>query len=72
MVGGLGVWPPGGDRGGKSTTMIYSYEYTLYRRAVVATMDMAARNLAFFEQHHWLSHLDNVMVLRLDGPAFRA
>ena len=60
------------DRGGKSTTMIYSYEYTLYRRAVVATMEMAARNLAFFAEHHWLSHPDSAMVLRLDRPAFCA
>ena len=51
--------------GGKTTTMMYSYPYTLCRRAVVATFDLSADNLDFFTQHHWLSDKRNVIVLNL-------
>ena len=34
---------------GKSATMMYSYPFTLCRRAVVATFDLAASNLALFK-----------------------
>ena len=58
------------DTGGKSATMMYSYIFTLCRRGVVATLDDAARNLEFFRTHHWLSHTENVIVLRLAAPAW--
>ena len=32
------------QRGGWSSTMVYSYPFTLCRRAVVATMDLSASN----------------------------
>lgn len=58
------------DLGGKSATMMYAYPFTLCRRAVVATLDNAASNLAFFGTHHWLSDKKNVIVLRLTAPAW--
>ena len=56
---------------GKSATMMYSYPFTLCRRAVVATFDLAASNLALFQQHHWLSDPRNVHQLWLTGPAWQ-
>ena len=58
------------ERGGKSTTMVYSYPFTLRRRAMVATMDRAAKNLALLQDHHWLSRSENVLRLELTAPAF--
>jgi hypothetical protein len=58
------------DLGGKSSTMMYAYPFTLCRRAVVATLDNAASNLNFFGTHHWLSDKKNVIVLRLTAPAW--
>jgi hypothetical protein len=58
------------DLGGKSSTMMYAYPFTLCRRAVVATLDNAASNLRFFGAHHWLSQRSNVIVLRLTAPAW--
>ena len=40
------------SKAGLSGTMIYAYPYTLARRAVVATFDLSARNLALFRTHH--------------------
>lgn len=57
-------------RGGKSATMVYSYGFSLFKRAVVATFDLSAQNLALFEEDHWLSNEQNVIVLRLDAPAW--
>ena len=57
------------DTGGKSVTVMYSYYFTLCRRGVVATLDDAARNLQLFNTNHWLSHTENVFVLRLAAPA---
>ena len=57
-------------RGGKSATMIYSYAYTLCRRAVVVTLDLSANNLHLFDTDHWLSNPKNVMVLHLTETAF--
>lgn len=57
-------------RGGKSSTMMYSYPFTLCRRAVVATMDLSAANLQHFQKHHWLSDKRNVIVLRLAEQAW--
>ena len=56
--------------GGQSRTMIYSYTYTLARRAVVATMDLSAKRLHLLKTDHWLSNPDNVWQLWLDGPAW--
>ena len=56
--------------GGKSTTMMYSYPFTLARRAVVATFDLSAKNLSWFRTHHWLSEPGNVIVLRLTSPSW--
>jgi len=58
------------DRGGKSSTMMYAYSFTLARRAVVATMDNAASNLTFFGNHHWLSDQKNVIALRWTAAAW--
>ena len=52
--------------------MKHAYEYTLARRAVIATLDLSAANLDQFEQGHWLSSELNVIVLRLTEPAFGA
>ena len=57
-------------RGGKSSTMIYSYQFTLCRRAVLVTMDLSAKNLHMLLTDHWLSNRKNVLVLRLDAPAW--
>ena len=61
---------PKAAKGGQSSTMIYAYPFTLCRRAVVVTMDLAAANLAYFENHHWLSEEGNVIVLRLTTTAW--
>ena len=47
--------------------MMHSYKYTLCSRAVVATFDLTAANLATFNVDHWLSSTDNVIVLVLKG-----
>ena len=50
--------------------MVYSYTYTLCRRAVVATFDLSARNLHLFKFDHWLSDSRNVIQLHLTSPAW--
>ena len=57
-------------KGGRSATMVYSYTYTLCRRAVVATFDLSARNLHLFKFDHWLSDSRNVIQLDLTSPAW--
>ena len=52
--------------------MIYSYNFTLCRRAVVATMDLSASNLHMLTTDHWMKNRKNVIVLRLQGPAWAA
>ena len=52
-------------RGGRSQTMRFAYPYTLARRAVVATMDMAADNIHMLTSDHWLANASNVLLLRL-------
>jgi hypothetical protein len=42
----------------------------LCRRAVVATMDLSASSLDLLTSHHWLSDKRNVIVLRLESPAW--
>ena len=50
--------------------MMYSYS-TLCRRAVLATLDFAARNIGLLRTHHWLSDPRNVLTLWLDAPAYQ-
>ena len=57
-------------RGGKSATMMYSYAFTLCRRAMVATFDLSAHNLHMLSTDHWLSDARNVVVLRLAEPSW--
>jgi hypothetical protein len=57
-------------RGGKSATMMCSYPFTLARRAVVATMDLTAKNLHLLKTNHWLKSPRNVCCLSLTGPAW--
>ena len=57
-------------RGGKSATMVYSYAFTLCRRAVVATLDLSAQSIHMLSTDHWLSDPRNVIVLRLTEPAW--
>ena len=54
-------------KGAQSATMIYSYKYTLARRAVVATFDLSAKNLSALANDHWLRNAFNVAQLRLDA-----
>ena len=58
------------NRGGRSATMMYACPFTLCRRAVVATMDLSAANLDFFQKHHWLSDRRNVILLQLQQQAW--
>ena len=57
-------------KGGRSQTMVYSYGYTLCRRAVVATCDLSAANLHLLSLNHWLRDPANVLTLWLDAPAW--
>ena len=52
--------------------MMYSYAFTLCRRAVVATMDLSAKNLHMLATDHWLADTKNVVVLRLSEPAWES
>ena len=63
-------WRPKKCRGGKSATMMYSYAFTLCRRAAIATMDLSAKNLHMLSTDHWLADIKNVRVLRLSEPAW--
>ena len=56
--------------GGRSTTMVYSYPYTLARRAIVVTADLGARNLHLLRTHHWLSDRRNVLLVWLQSKAW--
>ena len=57
-------------KGGKSGTMIYSYAFSLSRRAVIATFDLSAANLRLLRTHHWISDPRNVLQLHLDSAAW--
>ena len=50
--------------------MMYSYAFTLCRRAVVATLDLSAQNIHLLSTDHWLSDPRNVIVLNLSEPAW--
>ena len=52
-------------KGAQSATMIYSYKYTLARRAVVATLDLSAKNLSALKADHWFQNTFNVVQLHL-------
>ena len=56
--------------GGKSSTMIYSYVYTLSRRAVVVTMDLSCKKLHLLRTDHWLASEKNVVQLWLEAPSW--
>ena len=56
--------------GGKSETMIYSYPFTMCKRAVVATFDSSASNLSWLKTDHWLSESKNLLQLHLTEPAW--
>ena len=56
--------------GGKSSTMMYAYPFTLVHRAVVVTFDLSARNLHLLRSDHWLSDPRNVALLWLEAPAY--
>ena len=49
---------------------MYSYPFTLCRRAVVATFDLSATNLALLQTDHWLSDSRNVLQLHLTEAAW--
>lgn len=57
-------------RGGRSATMLYAYPFSLARRAVVATMDLSARNLHLLRTDHWLSDSRNIIQVWLRRPAW--
>eukprot|EP00973_Karenia_brevis_P002867 389033-Karenia_brevis.AAC.1 len=50
--------------------MMYAYPFTLARRAVIATLDLSARNLHLLRRDHWLSNPSNVTLIWLAHPAF--
>ena len=52
--------------------MVYSYPYTLARRAVVASLDLTATNLHLLKTNHWLKDAKNVVLLPLTEPAYIA
>ena len=52
-------------KGAQSATMMYSYKYTLARRAVVATFDLSATRLDALTDDHWLQNPLNVIQLHL-------
>ena len=57
-------------KGAQSATMVYSYQYTLCRRAVVATFDLSAKGLDALKTDHWLQNSLNVIQLWLTEKAF--
>ena len=50
--------------------MMYAYKYTLARRAIVATMDLSALNIAKLHANHWLKDQRNIVLLELSGSVF--
>ena len=57
-------------KGAQSATMVYSYQCSLCRRAVVATFCLSAKGLGAFKSDHWLRNLLNVTQLWLEQNAF--
>ena len=60
------------QKGGQSATNVYSYPFSLCKRAVVATLDSSAANLHMLTTDHWLSNPANVLQLWLTSPAWAA
>ena len=58
-------------KAGRSPTMRFSSLYTLCRRGVVVTFDLAASNLHLLDTDHWLADPRNVVQLKLTAPAWR-
>ena len=58
------------SKGARTATMKFSYDFTLARRAVLATMDLSAQNLSLLKTDHWLSDKRNVLQLHLTQPAW--
>ena len=58
------------SKGAKSATNVYAYSYTFTHRAVIATMDLSAKNIAALQTDHWLSNERNVIRLDLTEEAF--
>ena len=58
-------------KGAQSATMIYSYKYTLARRAVIATFDLSAKNLSALARDHWLRNAFSVVQLRRDASVLQ-
>ena len=56
--------------GGRSQTMRFAYPFTLCRRGVVVTMDLAADNLDMLKTDHWLSDRRNILHLVLDQQSW--
>ena len=54
-------------KGARSATNVYAYDYSFARRAIVATLDLSAKNLSAFHNDHWLSNKLNVIVLDIAG-----
>ena len=57
-------------KGAQSATNVYSYKYTFAGRAVVATMDLSAKNLDLLKSDHWLSSDKNIILLELKEAAW--
>ena len=57
-------------RRGRSTTMMYACPFALARRAVVAKMDLSARNLHLLRTDHWLSDGRSIVQVWLQHPAW--
>ena len=58
------------SKGAQSATMMYSYTYTLCKRAVVATFDLSAKNFEALREDHWLKDPRNVIQLWLEDKAY--
>ena len=50
--------------------MKHAYVFTLSRHAVVATLDLSAKNLHLLQSDHWLSDRRNIIQLHLKESAF--
>ena len=57
---------------GRSTTMVYSYPFSLAGRGVVATIDLSTRNLHMLRTDHWLADPGNTVQVWLKGRAWDA
>ena len=58
------------SKGGQSATNVYVYNYTLCKRAAVATSDLSAKNLNALKTDHWVQNPLNVIQLWLGDKVF--